>query len=88
MADHEIEHEVAHYWHNHMYASFMVDPLGLEMIDRIGVDRVMWSSDYPHNESTFGYSEQSLGSVVDAVGPEAAVKVVSTNVKTFLGLEA
>ena len=32
------------------------------MIDRIGVDRVMWSSDYPHNESTFGYSEQSLAS--------------------------
>ena len=65
-----------------MYASFMVDPLGLEMIDRIGVDRVMWSSDYPHNESTFGYSERSLASVVEAVGAEDAVKVVSSNVKT------
>ena len=71
-----------------MYASFMVDPLGLELIDRIGVDRVMWSSDYPHNESTFGYSEQSLASVVDAVGPDDAVKIVSTNVMRFLGLEA
>ena len=88
MADHEIEHEVAHYWHHHMYASFMVDPLGLEMIERIGVDRVMWSSDYPHNESTFGYSERSLANVVEAVGPEDAVKIVSTNVMTFLGLEA
>jgi predicted TIM-barrel fold metal-dependent hydrolase len=88
MADHGIDHDVAHYWHTHMYASFMVDPLGLEMIDRIGVDRVMWSSDYPHNESTFGYSEQSLASVVDAVGPEAATKIVSTNIKTFLGLPA
>ena len=86
MADHGIEHEVEHYWHHHMYASFMVDPLGLEMIDRIGVDRVMWSSDYPHNESTFGYSEQSLASLVESVGPDAAVKVVSTNVETFLGL--
>ena len=66
-----------------MYASFMVDPLGLEQIDRIGVDRVMWSSDYPHNESTFGYSEQSLASVVEAVGPDDAVKIVSTNVKTL-----
>ncbi|HZQ88020.1 MAG TPA: amidohydrolase family protein [Acidimicrobiales bacterium] len=86
MADHGIEHDVAHYWHNHMYASFMVDPLGLEMIDRIGVDRVMWSSDYPHNESTFGYSEQSLASVVDAVGPAAAAKIASTNIESFLGL--
>jgi predicted TIM-barrel fold metal-dependent hydrolase len=57
------------------------------MIDRIGMDRVMWSSDYPHNESTFGYSEKSLASVVDAVGPEDAVKIVSTNVTTFLGLD-
>ena len=88
MADHPIEQDVAAYWDHHMYASFMVDPLGLEQIDRIGVDRVMWSSDYPHNESTFGYSEQSLANVVDAVGLDDAAKVVSGNVMTFLGLES
>ena len=43
----------------------------------VGVDNLMWSSDYPHNESTFGYSEKSLAAVVDAVGPEAAVKIVT-----------
>jgi hypothetical protein len=47
----------------------------------------MWSSDYPHNESTFGYSEQSLAAVVDAVGPDDAAKVVSENVMSFLGLD-
>ena len=70
-----------------MYASFMVDPLGLELIDRIGVDRVMWSSDYPHNESTFGYSERSLASLVEAVGADDAARIASTNVATFLGLD-
>ena len=69
-----------------MSASFMVDPLGLRLIDQIGVDNVMWSSDYPHNESTFGYSEKSLASVVEAVGPENAHKIVTTNIKKFLGL--
>ncbi len=83
---HDIEHDVGWYWENHMHASFMVDPLGLELIERIGVDRVMWSADYPHNESTFGYSEQSLATVVDAVGPEAAAKIASSNIKRFLGL--
>lgn len=86
LADHDIAHDIEHYWNTNMYASFMVDPLGLELIDRIGVDRVMWSSDYPHNESTFGYSEQSLAAVVDAVGAEAAAKIVSTNIQGFLGL--
>jgi hypothetical protein len=47
---------------------------------------VMWSSDYPHNESTFGYSEKSLSAVVDAVGPQDAALIVSGNVKRFLGL--
>ncbi len=87
MADHPIDHDVAHYWDEHMWASFVVDPLGLELIDRIGIDKVMWSSDYPHNESTFGYSEQSLASVVEAIGADDAVKVVSTNVLRFLGLD-
>ena len=49
-----------------MVASFMVDPLGLELIDHIGVERVMWSTDYPHNESTFGYTDKSLATVVEA----------------------
>lgn len=86
MFNHQLEHPIRHYWDTHMSASFMVDPLGLRLIDQIGVDKVMWSSDYPHNESTFGYSEKSLAGVVNAVGPEAAAKVVSANIKEFLGV--
>jgi predicted TIM-barrel fold metal-dependent hydrolase len=69
-----------------MRASFMVDPLGLRLIEQIGVDKVMWASDYPHNESTFGYSEKSLAAVVEAVGPENAARIVSGNIRKFLGL--
>jgi len=86
MLEHPPQHDIRWYWDTHMSASFMVDPLGLRLIEEIGVDRVMWSSDYPHNESTFGYSEQSLKAVVDALGPENAAKVVSGNIKNFLGV--
>jgi len=81
MFNHQLEHPIRHYWDTNMSASFMVDPLGLRLIDEM-----MWSSDYPHNESTFGYSEKSLTSVVNALGPEDAAKVVSTNIKKFLGV--
>ncbi|HXW33491.1 MAG TPA: amidohydrolase family protein, partial [Acidimicrobiales bacterium] len=87
MLDFEIEHDARYYWDNHMYSAFMLDPLGLDLIDRIGIGRVMWSSDFPHNESTFGYSERSLAAVVEAVGPEDAAKIVSRNVFEFLGLQ-
>ena len=86
MFNRPLEHDVRYYWDTHMSASFMVDPLGLQLIDQIGIDKVMWSSDYPHNESTFGYSEKSLAAVVDAVGPQAATRIVSGNITEFLGL--
>ncbi|BBY61668.1 amidohydrolase family protein [Mycolicibacterium sarraceniae] len=87
MFNHELAHDPQYYWDNHMSASFMVDPLGLELLDKIGVNNVMWSSDYPHNESTFGYSEKSLATVVEAVGPENAAKICSSNIKNFLGVQ-
>ena len=70
-----------------MVASFMVDPLGLDLVDRIGIDRIMWSTDFPHNESTYGYSGDSLAAVVDSVGPDAAAAVVGANVERYLGLD-
>ena len=70
-----------------MYSSFMVDRLGLALVDRIGVGRVMWSTDFPHNESTYGYSSQSLATVVDAVGADAASAIVGGNIRRFLGLD-
>ena len=74
----------AFHWAPHHDAGLMDR---MRLIDDIGVDNVMWSSDYPHNESTFGYSEKSLATVVEAVGPDNAVKIVSTNVQKFLGLQ-
>jgi predicted TIM-barrel fold metal-dependent hydrolase len=88
MLTHQPDRDIRYYWKAHMCASFMVDPLGLGQINEIGIDKVMWSSDYPHNESTFGYSERSLSAVVDAVGPEDAVRVVGGNIKKFLGISA
>jgi len=85
--DLEIQHEPRYYWDRHMCASFMVDPLGLELVDRIGTDKVMWSTDFPHNESTYGYTTESLASVVDAVGAETARAIVADNVERFLGLD-
>ncbi|HMP55258.1 MAG TPA: amidohydrolase family protein [Novosphingobium sp.] len=82
----KMKHDPAHYWQNNMYASFMVDPLGLELIDRIGDERAFWSTDYPHNESTLGYTRSTLRAVVESVGVERAVKIVGANISKYLGV--
>ncbi len=86
MYTYRLQHDIQYYWDTHMSAAFMVDPLGLQSVDRIGVDKIFWSSDYPHNESTFGYSEKSLAALVDTVGSQNAARICSDNIKHFLGI--
>lgn len=41
------------YFRRQVWATFMEDPVGLRERDHIGVDRIMWASDYPHSETTW-----------------------------------
>ena len=72
----KLEHPPSWYWFNHCYATFMTDPAGLELLHRIGADRVMWSNDYPHQESTYGYSRSAIQAVFDATTVENAQKIL------------
>jgi predicted TIM-barrel fold metal-dependent hydrolase len=67
MMEPKLKHPPSWYWRNHCYATFMTDPAGLSLLDRIGPETVMWSSDYPHQESTFGYTRSSIQAVFDSV---------------------
>jgi len=71
------------YWNRHCYATFTYDPAGLQHLDRIGIDKIMWATDYPHNESTFGYTGTAVQWIVDTVGEAAARKVVGGNAVNF-----
>src|SRR3546814_1373929 len=68
--DWKLQHPPAHYWHKNLYATFIDDPLGLSLIDQIGVDRALWSLDYPHVESTFGWSRTIIKNIVDQAGED------------------
>ena len=72
----KLEHAPSWYWRNHCYATFMTDPVGLSLLDRIGPETCLWSSDYPHQESTFGYTRSSIQAVFDATSVENAQKIV------------
>lgn len=79
----ELEHPPSWYWRNHCYATFMTDPVGLSLLDRIGPETCLWSSDYPHQESTFGYTRSAIQAVFDATSVENAQKILG---KTALDL--
>lgn len=75
----ELAHPPSWYWRAHCHATFMTDPIGLSMLDRIGPETALWSSDYPHQESTFGYTRSSIQAVFDATSVENAQRIVGGN---------
>lgn len=81
----ELLHPPSWYWRAHCYATFMTDPTGLTLLDRIGPETCLWSSDYPHQESTFGYTRSSIEAVFAATSVENAQKILG---KTALDLFA
>lgn len=87
LMDYRPMHRPSHYWHNNCYATFQNDLLGLRQMDYIGVDRVMWANDYPHLEGAFGYSRESMSSVIQALGLEKARKVLGGNARKLYRLD-
>ena len=81
-----IEMRPSEYWHRNCYATFQNDLLGLGQLDILGADRVMWASDYPHSEGSFGYSRRSIQSVIDAAGSEAAGRIVGGTAIDLYGM--
>jgi predicted TIM-barrel fold metal-dependent hydrolase len=85
--DYKPKRRPSEYWHDHCFTTFINDPLGLSQLDYIGLDNVMWSSDYPHNEGTFGYGWDSALEVVKSVGDERARKIVGENAIKLFNLD-
>jgi predicted TIM-barrel fold metal-dependent hydrolase len=79
-----LKHHPRHYWANNCYAVFTHDPAGMRMLDLVGADRVMWSADYPHVESTWGYSWESMNTVLKSVDADTARAILGgTAMKVF-----
>ena len=83
----KLKHAPSWYWRAHCYATFMTDPVGLELLHRIGPETAMWSSDYPHQESTFGYTRSAIDAVFKACSVEDAQMIVGKTALKVFGLE-
>ena len=67
------------FFHRNVFLSFQEDEVGIRLRDIIGVDNMMWGSDYPHSESTFPQSRQILAQILAGVPDEDYAKIVGGN---------
>src|SRR5207253_9143057 len=75
----KLSHLPSYYWRRQCHATFMDDPPLLKLIDDIGVDNVLWSTDYPHVESVLGESGEIMRRIFETLGEEKAKKIVGGN---------
>jgi predicted TIM-barrel fold metal-dependent hydrolase len=73
------------YWLRNMFVEFMEDDLGVELRKHIGVDTMLWGSDFPHAESTWPQSKQFLDRIFAGVPEEDRRKITSENAAKLFG---
>jgi predicted TIM-barrel fold metal-dependent hydrolase len=73
------------YIRSNVMMSFTEDTPLMRVRDIIGVDRLMWGSDYPHAESTFPRSEELLASRFVGVPVDEQALMVRDNCASFYG---
>ena len=75
------------FFHRNVFLSFQEDAIGIRLRDAIGVDNLMWGSDYPHSESTFPQSRKILAEILAGVPEEEQAKIAGANTARLYGFD-
>ena len=82
----EIKNPPSYYFDQNIYASFVNDPVGVQLRHHVGCKNIMWSSDYPHSETTFPNSQQTLANNFKDVPPAERDWIIAGCAEKFFGL--
>jgi predicted TIM-barrel fold metal-dependent hydrolase len=74
------------YMREHFLWGFQFDPVGVELRHKIGVDRLMWGSDFPHQESDWPESMKIIERNFAGVPENEKYKMICGNAIEFFHL--
>lgn len=73
-------------WKRQFYATIEDDRPALATRNFIGVDNLMWGSDYPHTDSTWPCSLEVLDELFDGIADSDRSKITCENVQNLYGI--
>ena len=82
-----LERPPSKYIKEHAYWGFFDDPVGMKLRHEVGVDRIIWGSDFPHVVTTWPCSREILGQQMSGASEEDKLKMMSQNLIDFLHLD-
>jgi predicted TIM-barrel fold metal-dependent hydrolase len=76
------------YFRRQGWVTFTDDVYGLAHAEFIGVDRILWSNDYPHDEGTFMESEGTIAANLGHLSEDEQRMILWENTASLYGLDA
>jgi predicted TIM-barrel fold metal-dependent hydrolase len=74
------------YYHQHIYTCFYHDSTGIAQLDKIGVDKAMFETDYPHGSGTWPNSQEVAAGQINHLDPVVQEKILRGNAIALFGL--
>lgn len=75
------------YFHRQVYGCFFKDQTGIDMRDRIGIDRITFETDYPHSDSTWPDTPEVAAGLLAGLGDDEVYKILRGNAIDLFALE-
>jgi predicted TIM-barrel fold metal-dependent hydrolase len=76
------------YFRRQMWATYIDDFFGVASREFVGVDRMMWSSDYPHQASTWPHSQEVVARDFKGANADDRFKITRGNAARLYGFDA
>jgi len=71
----QLQKQPKEYLYSQVYASFQHDESAPAAMSAMGYQNVMFGSDYPHLEGTYGHTQETLHGLFDDVAPEVRHRI-------------
>jgi len=75
------------YIREHCHWGFIYDPIGLRLRYDVGVDRIMWGSDFPHAAGDWPHSRRVIEEMFSSVPEEEKCRMLVGNAVEFFHLQ-
>ncbi len=84
--DLKLKMKPSEYWRRQCKATFQYDRIGNKLIEDMGVETLMWGSDYPHPDGVWPESSKYIDEQFGHLPPDVKHKMVCENAGKFYGL--
>jgi predicted TIM-barrel fold metal-dependent hydrolase len=73
------------YWKRQCWATYQTDPIGIKLLDELGVDKIMWGSDFPHPDGVWPDSREYIDKELGHLAPAVRRQIVCENAARLYG---